>query len=77
MKQNRFWHTTTVLQLSSDVLKLVTFGGCSSVPSDPKSGDDFPKLANTIISELSELECVCVCVCAGPETAWKNWRGPN
>ena len=62
VKQSRFWHTTAVLQLSSDVLKLVTFGGCPSVPSNPKSGDDFPKLANAIISELSELECVCMCM---------------
>ena len=58
MKQSRFWHTTAVLQLSSDVLKLVTFGGCSSWPSNAKSFNDFPKLANTIISELSELECI-------------------
>ena len=58
MKQSRFNHTTAVLQLSSDLLKLVTFGGCSSVPRNPKSSDDWPKLSNTIISELSELECV-------------------
>ena len=62
MKQNRFRHTTAVLQLSSDLLKLVTFGGCPSLPSNAKSDDDFPRLANTIISELSELECVCVCM---------------
>ena len=58
MKQSRFNHTTAVLQLSSDVLKLVSFGGCPSVPSNTKSFDDLPKLAKTIISELSELECV-------------------
>ena len=66
MKQNRFYHTTAVLQLSSDLLKLVTFGGCPSVPSNPNTEDDFPKLANTNISELSELEYVyirmCVCI---------------
>ena len=54
MKQSRFNHTTAVLQLSSDLLKLVTFGGCPSWPSNPKSDDDLPKLAKTIISELSE-----------------------
>ena len=65
-KQNRFRHTIAVLQLSSNSLKFVTFGGCPSLPSNAMTDDDLPKLANTIISKLSELCHVCVsnvCVC--------------
>ena len=66
VKQDRSDHTTAVLQLSSDLLKLVTFGGFVSLLSNLKSEDDFP--ANTVIIELSELVCVCVCVCVGVYT---------
>ena len=55
MKQSRFWHTTAVLQLSSDLLKLVTFGGCPSWPSNAKSDDDIPKLAKTTKGKVYDL----------------------
>ena len=54
LQTSRFKHCAAASTISPGVTKVVMFGGCPEWPKNPKTGDDFKKLAMTAVLQFGK-----------------------
>ena len=59
--QGRLYHSSTAFNVSPGLTEVVLFGGCPGVPSNVRTADDIPQIANTTVLRFGECtSCVLV-----------------